>query len=181
MHRSGWHHPVKTSKMKKELPDSSVGKESACCCCCCCCVTSVVSDSVWPHRWQPTGLRHPWDYPGKNTGEGCRFLLQSMKVKSESEVTQSCLTQRPHGLQPTRLLHPWEFPGKSTRVGCHCLLRRIHLQCGKPGFDPWVGKIPWRREQLLLYSDLENSMDCTVYGVSKSQTIWTKWILLYII
>ena len=45
-----------------------------------------------------------------------------MKVKSEREVAQSCLTQRPHGLQPTRLLRPWDFPGKSTGVGCHCLL-----------------------------------------------------------
>ena len=45
-----------------------------------------------------------------------------MKVKRESEVTQSCLTQRSHGLQPTRLLRPWDFPGKSTGVGCHCLL-----------------------------------------------------------
>ena len=44
------------------------------------------------------------------------------KVKSESEVAQSCPTQWPHGLQPTRLLHPWDFPGKSTGVGCHCLL-----------------------------------------------------------
>ena len=34
----------------------------------------------------------PWDSPGKNTGVGCHFLLQCMKVKSESEVTQSCLT-----------------------------------------------------------------------------------------
>ena len=37
---------------------------------------------------------HPWDSPGKNTGVGCHFLLQCMKVKSESEVTQSCLTLR---------------------------------------------------------------------------------------
>ena len=37
-------------------------------------------------------LSHPWDSPGKNTGVGCHFLLQSMKVKSESEVAQSCLT-----------------------------------------------------------------------------------------
>ena len=44
------------------------------------------------HRWQPTRLPHPWDSPGKNTGVGCHFLLQCMKVKSESEVTQSCLT-----------------------------------------------------------------------------------------
>ena len=49
-------------------------------------------------------------------------LFRSMKVKSESEVAQSCLTLRPHGLQPTRLLRPWDFPGKSTGVGCHCLL-----------------------------------------------------------
>ena len=44
---------------------------------------SVVSDSVRPHRRQPTRLPHPWDSPGKNTGEGCHFLLQCMKVKSE--------------------------------------------------------------------------------------------------
>ena len=48
-----------------------------------------MSDSVGPHRRQPTRLPHPWDSPGKNTGVGCHFLLQCMKVKSESEVTQS--------------------------------------------------------------------------------------------
>ena len=84
-----------------------------------------MSDSVWPHRWQLTRLPHPWDSPGKSTGVGCHFLLQYMKVKSESKVAQSCLTQPPHGLQPTRLLHPWDFPGKSTGVGCHCLLHQI--------------------------------------------------------
>ena len=51
-----------------------------------------MSDSVRPHRWQPTRLPHPWDFPGKNTGVGCHFLLQCMKVKSESEVAQSCPT-----------------------------------------------------------------------------------------
>ena len=51
---------------------------------------SVVSDSVRPHRWQPTRLPHPWDSPGRNTGVGCHFLLQCMKVKRESEVSQSC-------------------------------------------------------------------------------------------
>ena len=49
-------------------------------------------DSVWPHRRQPTRLPGPWDSPGKNAGVGCHFLLQYMKMKSESEVTQSCLT-----------------------------------------------------------------------------------------
>ena len=51
-----------------------------------------MSDSVRPHRQQPTRLPRPWDSPGKNTGVGCHFLLQCMKVKSESEVTQSCPT-----------------------------------------------------------------------------------------
>ena len=59
---------------------------------CCCYVASVVSDSVRPHRRQPTRLPRPWDSPGKNTGVGWHFLLQYMKVKSESEVSQSCPT-----------------------------------------------------------------------------------------
>ena len=51
-----------------------------------------MSDSVRPQRRQPTRLPGPWDSPGKNTGVGCQFLLQCMKVKSESEVAQSCPT-----------------------------------------------------------------------------------------
>ena len=51
-----------------------------------------MSDSVRPHRQQPTRLLCPRDSPGKNTGVGCHFLLQCMKVKSESEVAQSCPT-----------------------------------------------------------------------------------------
>ena len=61
-------------------------------CCCCCCVASVISHSLRPHRWQPIRLPRPWDSPGKNTEGGCHFLLQCMKVKSESEVAQSCPT-----------------------------------------------------------------------------------------
>ena len=45
-----------------------------------------------PHRQQPTRLPCPWDSSGKNTGVGCHFLLQCMKVKRESEVSQSCPT-----------------------------------------------------------------------------------------
>ena len=76
---------------------------------------SVMSDSVRPHRWQPSGLRHPWNSPGKNTGVGCHFLLQCMKVKSESEFARSCPTLRDpldcslpgssvHGIFKTRVL-----------------------------------------------------------------------------
>ena len=53
-----------------------------------------MSDSVWPHRQQPARIPRPWDSPGKNTGVGCHFLLQCMKVKSESEVAQLCPTLR---------------------------------------------------------------------------------------
>ena len=74
-------------------------------CCCCCCVASVVSDSVRPRRGQPTRLLCPWDSPGKNTGVGYHFLLQCMKVKSESEVAQSCpILSNPMD---------WSLPGSS--------------------------------------------------------------------
>ena len=51
-----------------------------------------MSDSVQPHRRQPSRLPRPWDSPGKNTGVGSHFHLQCMKGKSENEVTQSCPT-----------------------------------------------------------------------------------------
>ena len=51
-----------------------------------------MSDSVRPHRQQPTRLPRPRDSPGKNTGVGCHFLFQRMKVRRESEVAQWCLT-----------------------------------------------------------------------------------------
>ena len=81
-----------------------------------------MSDSGWPHRRQPTRLPCPWNSPGKNTGMGCHFLLQCMKVKSESEVAQSCLTLS----DPMDCSSPGssiqDFLGKSTGVGCHRLL-----------------------------------------------------------
>ena len=60
--------------------------------CCYCSVTSVTSNSVRPHRWQPTRFCRPWDSPGKNTGVDCHCLLHCVKVKSETEVAQSSLT-----------------------------------------------------------------------------------------
>ena len=51
-----------------------------------------------PIDGSPPRLPGPWDSPGKNTGVGCHFLLQCMKVKSESEVSQSCPTLILHGL-----------------------------------------------------------------------------------
>ena len=96
------------------------------CCCCCCLVASVMSDSVRPHRRQPTRLPRRWDSPGKNTGVACHFLLQCMKVKSEREVSQSCPTlsdpmdcippgSSVHGLFQARVLE-WVAIAFSTRV-----------------------------------------------------------------
>ena len=77
---------MRLSKLKSCLVTMSVKH------CCCRQVASVVSDSVRPHRRQPTRLPRPRGSPGRNTGVGCHFLLQCRKVKSESEVAQSCLT-----------------------------------------------------------------------------------------
>ena len=82
-----------------------------------------MSNSVQPHRRQPIRLPRPWDSPGKNTGVGCHFLLQCMKVKSESEVAQSCPTLRDpmdfslpgssvHGIFQARVLEWGAIAGK---------------------------------------------------------------------
>ena len=102
--------------------------KTACCCCCC---FSHVWLCPWPHRQQPTRLPHPWDSSGKNTGVGCHFLLQCVKVKRESEVAQSCPTLRDpmgcslpgssvHGILQARTLewfaisfsNAWKWKGK---------------------------------------------------------------------
>ena len=51
---------------------------SSCSRCCCCCVCSVSSDYLWPHGLSPSRLPCPWDFPGKNAGVGCHFLLQGI-------------------------------------------------------------------------------------------------------
>jgi len=92
-----------------------------------------MSNSVQPHRRQPIRAPRPWDSPGKNTGVGCHFLLQCMKVKSESEVAQSSSTLSGPMDCSTRLLHPRDFPGESAGVGCHCLLHfnmvSVYISC----------------------------------------------------
>ena len=93
-----------------------------------------------PHRWQPTRLPRPWDPPGENTGVGCHFLLQRMKVKSESEVAQSCPT----------LCDPMDGspPGTSVHGICHGIYS-VH------GQEYWSG-VPFtsmlKIDNQLLYS-----------------------------
>ena len=71
---------------------------------------------------------HPWDSPGKNTGVGCHFLLQCMKVKSESEVTQSCPTLATPWTAAYQA--PWSmgFSRQEHWSGCHWLLQ-LDLPC----------------------------------------------------
>ena len=80
-------------------------------------------------RLQPTRLRHPWGSPGKNTGVGCHFLFQCMKVKSESEVVQSCLT----------LHNPMDcsLPGSSV----HGIFQARVLVWGAIAFSEYVAKV----------------------------------------
>ena len=131
----------------------------------------MVLDSVRPHRQKPTRLPRPCDSPGKNTGVGCHFLLQCEKVKSESEVAQSCptLSSRPHGLQPTRLLRPWDSPGKRTGAGCHCLLRIYSLSlwiclfwtCHINGIKQYMVFYVWFLSLSMMYSRLIHVVVCS--------------------
>ena len=82
-----------------------------------------MSDSVWLQRRQPTRLHHLWDSPGKNTGVGCHFLFQCMKVKRESEVAQSCPTLR----DPM----DWSPPGSSV----HGIFQARVLEWGVMAFS----------------------------------------------
>ena len=91
---------------------------------------SLQSDSVRCHRRQSTRLPCPWDSPGKNTGVGCHFLLQCLRVKSESEVAQSCPTLCDPMCSPPGSSVLGESPDKNTGVGFHALLQGIFLTQG---------------------------------------------------
>ena len=94
-----------------------------------------MSDSVRPHRQQPTRLPRPWDSPGKNTGVGCHFLLQCMKVKMKvKSLSRSRLFETPWTVAYQAPLS-MDFPGKSTGVGCHCLLRALRSVLHKILFE----------------------------------------------
>ena len=129
-----------------------------------------MSDSVRPHRRQPTRIPRPWDSPGKNTGVGCHFLLQCMKGKSESEVAQSCPS----------LLDPMDcsLPGSSVqgifqaRVQSRditlptkvCLVKAMIFPVVMYGCDSWtINKAQSRRIdafELWCWRTLQSPLDC---------------------
>ena len=126
-----------------------------------------MSNSVRSHRWKPTRLRRPWDSPGKNTGVGCHFLLQCVKVKSESEVTQSCPTlhypmdcsppgSSIHGIFQAKVL---EWGATAFSLGLINLLEQLTEL--RETFD-----LPCRAKSLQLCLTLSDPMDCSLPGSS---------------
>ena len=85
-----------------------------------------MSDSVRPHRRQPTRLPVPGILQARNLEWVAISFSNAGKWKVKGKSLSHVQPSQPHGLQPTRLLCPRDFPGKSTGVGCHCLLRYLH-------------------------------------------------------
>ena len=144
-----------------------------------------MSDSVWPHRWQPTRLPHPWDSLGKNTGVGCHFLLQCTKVKSESEVAQSCPSlcdpmdcsppgSSIHGIFQAKVLE-WgaiAFSNngillnhkKEWNTWTSLAAPWIGITYWGCGFDPWSGKIPHAVEHVSPCATTTEPMCCKYWS-----------------
>ena len=97
-----------------------------------------MSNSVRPHSRQSTRLPHPWDSPGKNTGVGCHFLLQCMKVKSESEVTQSCPTFTTPWTAAYQALLSMEFSRQEYWSGLPLPSPLVGLQIFKYFSNSWI-------------------------------------------
>ena len=107
-----------------------------------------------PHRRQPTRLPCPWDSPDKNTGVGCHFLLQCMKVKSESEVAQSCLTLS----DPTDC----SLPGSSV----HGIFQTRVLEWGAIAFSNCVLYFPYY--YIIIYDEI-------ILQLTTVQNQWEPW------
>ena len=133
-------------------------------------------DSVRPYRRQLTRLLRPWDSPGKNTGVGC------MKVKSESEVAQSCLTlsdlmdcslpgSSVHGI----------FPGKSAGVGCHCLLWLKYIVTHQNSSLHCDSALSCKRMEIILKTGtlLKNTPTCSISRLSPflCVSLYCRWII----
>ena len=122
-----------------------------------------MSNSVRPHRRWPTRLPCPWDW---DTGVGCHFLLQCMKLKSESEVAQSCLTLRNpmdcslpgsfvHGISQARVLE-WAAIAFSERVGYPATLL-TRSPCAQQKTHHASRWLTWPPSMVLNYSHAGNS------------------------
>ena len=136
-----------------------------------------MSDSVQPHRRQPTRLRRPWDSPGKNTGVGCHILLQCTKVESESEVAQ---------MYPT-LSDPMEcsLPGSSVQgIFWHLiqgsnpqLLCLLHWQAGSLPLEPPAAAAKSLQSCLTLCNPIDGSPPGSpAPGILQARTL--EWVAI---
>ena len=133
--------------------------------CCCCWVTSVISNSGKPHRWEPTRLPHPWDSPSKNTRVGCHFLLHvqesekwkwSCSVVSNSATPWTAACQAPLSMGFSRQEYWSEVPKNEI------LVKNSPANAGDlrdRSLIPGSGRSPGEGNGPLQYSYLENPMD----------------------
>ena len=118
-----------------------------------------------PHRWQPIRLLCPWDSSGKNTGVGCHFLLQCMKVKSESEVAQSCPTlSDPMDCSPPGSSIHGVFQAKEYRSGVPLPIIGHYSCCGLVSSDSFVTPMAC------------SLPDSSVCGISQARTL--EWVTI---
>ena len=128
-----------------------------------------MSDSVRPQRRQPTRLPRPWDSPGENTGVGCHFLLQCMKVKSKSEVAQSCLT-------PSDPMD-CSLPGSSVHGICQArVLEWVAIAYHQPNVCGAFWKVKSESEVTQSCLTFSNPMDCSlpdssVHGIFRARVL----------
>ena len=140
----------------------------------------------------------PWDSPGENTGVGCHFLLQCMKVRSESEVAQSCPTLRnpmdcilpgsfAHGIFQARVL---EWDAIAFSIFCDWKLSNtlatgpLHLQFPRPACPlllvlfsvrrfPKCG--PWTTSSSVIWELIRNENSSTNFRSGESETLGEFW------
>ena len=137
------------------------------------------------HRWQPTRLLSPWDSPGKNTGVDCYFLLQCMKVKSESEVAQSCPTLSKlmdcslpgssiHGILQARVLEWVAIAFSPVLYSRSLLITRLYIMgfpCGSAGKESTCNVGDWVRS--LGWEDLLEKVKATHSSILAWRIPWT--------
>ena len=145
-----------------------------------------------PHRQQPTRLPCPWDSPGKNTGMGCHFLLQCMKVKNESEVAVSrvwllvtpwtAAYQAPPSMGFSRQEY---WSGVPLPSPCLCASSHYFRNsfCAGSQTEDYL-QTREAHGNPLKYSCLENPMDggtwwAAVHGVAKSRTRLSDFIFTF--
>ena len=140
-----------------------------------------MSDSVRPHRRQPTRLPRSWDSPGKNTGVGCHCLLQCMKMKSESEVAQLCPTlsdpmdcslpgSSAHGIFEARMLE-WGAIAFS--------LERLRPSLRRRKRRSWTSPFSMKPHNQLLLLGLINVI-LNLTSVSTQDNVFISWAHSYV-